>query len=70
MTLRGRGSQFIDPQLGHESLENMHLFIEHPQTDGLVAARQLSVNLIETLAQELQQVTSEQQAVSMSNSQV
>lgn len=28
ITLRGRGSQFVDPILGIESLEPLHLYIE------------------------------------------
>lgn len=49
----------------------MHLFIEHTRPDGLVAARQLAVNLIETLVQELQQVMPENQhQANMSSGQV
>lgn len=73
VTLRGRGSLFIDPQLGHESREPLHLFIEHRTQDGLVAARQLAVNLIETLASEIQQVipdSQHQQQTNLSSGQV
>lgn len=52
-TLRGRGSMFIEPLLGTESLDPMHLYIEHPRFDGLQSAKQLAKNLIETLQQEL-----------------
>lgn len=52
-TLRGRGSMFIDPALGTESPEPMHLYIEHPRFEGLQSAKQLAKNLIETLQQEL-----------------
>lgn len=52
-TLRGRGSLFVDPTLGIESLEPMHLYIEHTRFDGLQSAKQLAKNLIETLQQEL-----------------
>lgn len=52
-TLRGRGSLFIDPVLGIESPESMHLYIEHTQFSGLQNAKQLAKNLIETLQQEL-----------------
>lgn len=31
VTLRGRGSLFIDPSSGTESLEPLHFFIEHPR---------------------------------------
>jgi len=69
VTLRGRGSQFIDPQIGQEAPEPMHLFIEHNQSDGLLAARQLAVNLIETLVQEIQQIPENQQTVNLTSSQ-
>lgn len=52
-TLRGRGSLFIDPALGNESPEPMHLYIEHTRLDALQNAKQLARNLIETLQQEL-----------------
>lgn len=52
-TLRGRGSLFIDPALGIESPEPMHLYIEHTRLDALQNAKQLARNLIETLQQEL-----------------
>ncbi|KAJ6636330.1 KH likey domain-containing protein 4, partial [Pseudolycoriella hygida] len=65
-TLRGRGSLFIDPQLGTESQEPMHLYIEHTRYEGLQSAKQLARNLIETLQSELvhfQQVNPPVQAV-------
>lgn len=52
-TLRGRGSLFIDPALGIESPEPMHLYIEHTRLESLQNAKQLARNLIETLQQEL-----------------
>lgn len=52
-TLRGKGSLFIDPALGVESQEPMHLYIEHTRLDALQNAKQLARNLIETLQQEL-----------------
>lgn len=52
-TLRGRGSMFIEPTLGTESADPMHLYIEHPRFDGLQSAKQLAKNLIETLQQDL-----------------
>lgn len=52
-TLRGRGSLFVDPMMGMESPEPIHLYIEHLRYDGLQAAKQLARNLIETLQQEL-----------------
>ncbi|XP_026471224.1 uncharacterized protein LOC113385118 isoform X2 [Ctenocephalides felis] len=55
VTLRGRGSLFTESASGTESPEPLHFFIEHPRYDGVVAARQLALNLIETLQQELAQ---------------
>lgn len=52
-TLRGRGSLFIDPSLGTESPEAMHLYVEHSRFEGLQSAKQLAKNLIETMQQEL-----------------
>lgn len=52
-TLRGRGSLFIDPAIGTESPEPMHLYIEHARFEGLQSAKQLAKNLIETMQQEL-----------------
>lgn len=52
-TLRGRGSLFVDPMMGIESPEPIHLYIEHLRYEGLQAAKQLARNLIETLQQEL-----------------
>lgn len=53
VTLRGHGSLFIDPAIGIESPEPMHLYIEHTRFDGLQSAKQLAKNLIETLQQEI-----------------
>lgn len=44
---------FVDPQLGTESQEPMHLYIEHTRFEGLQSAKQLARNLIETLQSEL-----------------
>lgn len=46
--LRGRGSGFIEPDLGREAQEPMYIFIQHASTQGLQEARQLAKNLIET----------------------
>lgn len=59
-TLRGKGSGFVESHLGYESADPMHLFLEHTSFPGLLAAKQLAKNLIETIQQELvqfQQVT-------------
>lgn len=52
-TLRGRGSLFIDPILGVESPEPMHVYIEHTRYEGMQSAKQLVKNLIDTMQQEL-----------------
>lgn len=54
-TLRGKGSGFVESHLGYESTESMHLFLEHTNFQGLLAAKQLAKNLIETIQQELVQ---------------
>ncbi|XP_029659061.1 extensin-like isoform X2 [Formica exsecta] len=54
VTLRGRGSQFIDPVVGAESPEPLHLYIEHPKPEALQNAKQLAINLIQTIQSELQ----------------
>lgn len=54
VTLRGRGSGFIEPTLGVESSESLHLFIEHPQFKNLIEAKNLAKNLLETIQSDLQ----------------
>ncbi|XP_066590962.1 uncharacterized protein [Prorops nasuta] len=54
VTLKGRGSRFIDPVLGTESPEPLHLYIEHPKSEALQNAKQLAINLIQTMQSELQ----------------
>nr|XP_046492886.1 KH homology domain-containing protein 4-like isoform X5 [Neodiprion pinetum] len=53
VTLRGRGSQFIDPVLSVESPEPLHLYIEHSKPVALQNAKQLAINLIQTMQSEL-----------------
>ncbi|XP_051168026.1 uncharacterized protein LOC127285861 isoform X3 [Leptopilina boulardi] len=60
VTLRGRGSQFIDPALGTESPEPLHLYIEHPNPPVLQNAKQLAINLIQTMQSELQSYIQQQ----------
>ncbi|XP_043277485.1 extensin-like isoform X2 [Venturia canescens] len=60
VTLRGRGSQFIDPALGTESPEPLHLYIEHQKMEGLQNAKQLGINLIQTMQSELQSFIQQQ----------
>ncbi|XP_033214055.1 extensin-like [Belonocnema kinseyi] len=60
VTLRGRGSQFVDPALGTESPEPLHLYIEHPDPPALQNAKQLAINLIQTMQSELQSFIQQQ----------
>ncbi|XP_034940566.1 extensin-like isoform X2 [Chelonus insularis] len=60
VTLRGRGSQFIDATLGTESPEPLHLYIEHPKPEALQNAKQLVINLIQTIQSELQSYIQQQ----------
>ncbi|XP_012282033.1 extensin-2 isoform X2 [Orussus abietinus] len=60
VTLRGRGSQFIDAVTGTESPEPLHLYIEHPKPEALQNAKQLAINLIQTMQSELQSYIQQQ----------
>ncbi|CAG5100365.1 Similar to khdc4: KH homology domain-containing protein 4 (Xenopus laevis) [Cotesia congregata] len=60
VTLRGRGSQFVDPSLGTESPEPLHLYIEHPKSEALQNAKQLAINLIQTMQSEFQSFIQQQ----------
>ncbi|XP_058801691.1 uncharacterized protein LOC131670256 isoform X2 [Phymastichus coffea] len=60
VSLRGRGSQLIDPGLGTESPEPLHLCIEHPNPVALQNAKQLAINLIQTIQSELQSYIQQQ----------
>ncbi|CAH1397790.1 unnamed protein product [Nezara viridula] len=64
VTIRGKGSGFIEPATGHESVEPLHICVEHSKYEVLQAGRQLAFNLIETVQQEwsdLQQQQHQQQ---------
>lgn len=54
VTLRGRGSGFIEPSLGVESSEPIHLYIEHSTLKNLLEAKNLARNLLETIQSDLQ----------------
>jgi hypothetical protein len=54
VTLRGRGSGFIEPSLGGESQEPLHMYIEHPSLKNLIEAKNLARNLLETIQTDLQ----------------
>ena len=54
VSLRGRGSGFIEPTTGLESSEPMHFHLEHPVMKSLIEAKNLARNLLETVQQELQ----------------
>ena len=54
--LRGKGSGFLDfNSQGRESLEPMHVFLEHPSPVILGQAKQLAENLIQTVQQDYAQ---------------
>lgn len=65
VTLRGRGSGFIEPSLGSESSESLHLFIEHPVLKNLIEAKNYARNLLETIQSDLQIFLQTNQALPM-----
>lgn len=54
VSLRGRGSGFIEQNTGLESTEQMHIYIEHPVRKSLIEAKNYARNLLETVQQDLQ----------------
>ncbi|XP_046574321.1 KH homology domain-containing protein 4-like [Haliotis rubra] len=52
VTLRGKGSCFLDPAREREVFEPMHVHIQHTSMVGLQQAKQLAENLIQTVQQE------------------
>lgn len=61
VTIRGKGSGFIEPATGHESVEPLHICVEHSKYEVLQAGRQLAFNLIETVQQEWSDLQHQQQ---------
>lgn len=55
VTLRGKGSGFLDPNSGREAFEPLHIHLIHSLPKGLQSAKELAVNLIQTMQQEYAQ---------------
>ncbi|XP_045216491.2 uncharacterized protein LOC123566448 [Mercenaria mercenaria] len=52
VTLRGKGSGFIEPTTGGEAAEPMHILLQHVSLVGLQQAKELATNLIQTVQEE------------------
>lgn len=65
VTLRGRGSGFIEQLMGVESSESLHLYIEHPVLKNLIEAKNYARNLLETIQSDLQIFLQTNQSIPM-----